>query len=245
MLKHVNIMGIPFINLTKHNLLKRVLNSKTNKTFIVTANPEIVMYTRTSEQYRSSINKADYIVADGIGIILASKWLKQPLPERIAGFDLMLSMIEHAENNKKSCYFLGASESVNQKAIKKLKVMFPNLIIAGHHHGFFDLNDEKVVEIVKSSNADLVFVALGMPKQEQWIAKNIDSFSKGIFMGVGGSFDVVAGEVKRAPDIWIKLNLEWLYRLIKQPFRWKRVVKVFEFMFLIVFNRINNNSNLK
>lgn len=234
------IMDIPFINITKDDLMNNHLSKKPidgNKKFIVTANPEIVMETRNNENYKNCILQADYVIADGIGIIIASKWLRQPLQERIPGFELMISMIEYASNSNKSCYFLGASELVNLEAVKRLKMQFPDLIVAGHHHGFFDLNDQEIVEQVKKANPDFIFVALGMPKQEQWIAKNINFFSKGIFMGVGGSFDVAAGEVKRASNIWIKLNLEWLYRLIKQPYRWKRILKVFEFIFRIIFNK--------
>lgn len=237
MSKVVSIMGIPFNNLSKQNLIDKLWNQEMNKGFIVTANPEIVMETRNNEHYKNSILQADYVIADGIGVIIASKWLKQPLQERIPGFELMMSMIEHAASAGKSCYFLGSSKTVNQMAVEELKIKFPDLIIAGHHHGFFDLNDERITDQVKATNPDFIFVALGMPKQEQWIAENIDLFSKGIFMGVGGSFDVAAGEVKRAPDTWIKLNLEWLYRLIKQPFRWKRILKVFEFIFRIIFNK--------
>ena len=237
MSKVVNIMGIPFNNFSKQNLLDKLSDPEMTKGFIVTANPEIVMATRNNEDYKNCVLSADYMIADGIGVIMASKWLKQPLQERIPGFELMMSMIDYASSARKSCYFLGASEAVNLKAVEQLKVQFPNLIVAGQHHGFFDLNDQEVVGRVKEAKPDFIFVALGMPRQEQWIANNIDSFSKGVFMGVGGSFDVAAGEVKRAPNIWIKLNLEWLYRLIKQPFRWKRILKVFEFIFRIIFKK--------
>jgi len=237
MSKVVNIMGIPFDNLTKQDLIDKLSDPEMTKGFIVTANPEIVMATRNNDDYKKSVLSADYVIADGIGVIIASKWLKQPLQERIPGFELMMSMIDYASSARKSCYFLGASEEVNLKAVEQLKIQYPQLIVAGHHHGFFDLKDEAIVKQVREANPDFIFVALGMPRQEQWIAKNIESFSKGVFMGVGGSFDVAAGEVKRAPDIWIKLNLEWLYRLIKQPFRWKRILKVFDFIFRIIFRK--------
>ena len=233
----INIMGIPFNNLSKQDLIDNITASDTGKNLIVTANPEIVMEARNNLGYKNSITKSDYIIADGIGIIIASKLLKQPLPERIPGYELMMTMIEYASKNQKSCYFLGASEEVNQAAVRKLKEKFPELIIAGHHHGFFKLDDESIVNDVRKTQPDFVFVALGMPRQEQWIANNIDSFSKGVFMGVGGSFDVVAGEVQRAPEIWIKLNLEWLYRLIKQPSRFKRILKVFEFIFRMIIRK--------
>ncbi|MBM7543079.1 WecB/TagA/CpsF family glycosyltransferase [Amphibacillus cookii] len=240
MTEQVEIMDIPFINKTKEELLNEDLYRNIDsgkKQFIVTANPEIVMLTKANKRYKDAVLSADYIVADGIGVVLASKRLKQSLSERIPGYELMLSLVEYAEAMELSCYFLGANAEVNQRVVSKIKQRYPKLIVAGHHHGFFELNDETICEKIKQSNPDFIFVALGMPKQEQWIAQYINRFDKGTFMGVGGSFDVVAGEVKRAPNVWIKFNLEWLYRLIKQPQRWKRIIKVFEFLLRILINK--------
>lgn len=236
----VEIMDIPFINTNKQNFLEQFVYTdinNENKKFIVTANPEIVMMAKENQSYKDAVLKADYIVPDGAGIVIASKMLKQPIEERIPGFDLMVDLIAHAEEERLSCYFLGAGEKVIEEFIRKIKVKHPKLNIAGYHHGYFDLDDQSIVNDIKRAEPDLVFVALGLPRQEQWIAKNHQKFKKGIFMGVGGSFDVIAGKVKRAPDVWIKFNLEWLYRLLKQPFRWRRILKVFEFMFRILLRR--------
>jgi N-acetylglucosaminyldiphosphoundecaprenol N-acetyl-beta-D-mannosaminyltransferase len=238
--KHVSIMDINFINTTKDNLLNHhIYPALTNnkKRFIVTANPEIVMRARANVAYKRNILRADYIIPDGIGIIIASKLLKQPIAERIPGFDLMLRLLDHAEEKGYRCYFLGAKESVIKRLISVLNENKPKLQIAGYHHGYIKENNQDVVEAVRKANPDLVFVAFGSPKQEKWITKHYQHFEKGVFMGVGGSFDVLAGEVKRAPDFWIKLNLEWFYRLIKQPFRLKRVIKVFEFIFRILIKK--------
>lgn len=239
-MKKVSIMDIDFINITKKDLLNNYLYrhlDKKEKCYIVTANPEIVMKTKEDYTYKQTVQKADYVVPDGIGILIAAKYLKNPLSERISGYDLMIDLLEYAHIKGLHVYFLGAEESVNKKAVEKAKQKYSNLKIAGSHHGFFDIDDQEVVEEVRKSNADIVFVALGFPKQEEWIVRHIDYFSKGIFIGVGGSFDVLAEKVKRAPDIWIKLNLEWLYRLIQQPFRIKRVLKVFQFMIKIILRR--------
>lgn len=236
----VEIMDIPFINTNKQNFLEQFVYTdinNENKKFIVTANPEIVMMAKENQSYKDAVLKADYIVPDGAGIVMASKMLKQPIEERIPGFDLMVDLIAHAEEERLSCYFLGAGEKVIEEFIRKIKVKHPKLNIAGYHHGYFDLDDQSIVNDIKRAEPDFVFVALGLPRQEQWIAKNHQKFKKGIFMGVGGSFDVIAGKVKRAPDVWIKFNLEWLYRLLKQPFRWRRILKVFEFMFRILLRR--------
>ncbi|MFD1363679.1 WecB/TagA/CpsF family glycosyltransferase [Lentibacillus salinarum] len=237
---YVTIMDIDFLNTTKETFLRafiqpRLMNEQ--PCFIVTANPEIVMQTREDPAYKKSVKQADYVVPDGAGILLAAKSMKQPLQERIAGYDVMIDLLRYADKHGLSCYFLGAEETVNKKAVAEVNRNFPNVRVAGRHHGFFDVDDPEVSDAIARSGADLVFVALGLPRQELWIAEHKEMFSKGVFMGVGGSFDVLAGTAKRAPDIWINLNLEWLYRLLKQPFRWKRILKVFEFIIRIVFKR--------
>lgn len=233
-------MDILFLNTTKKALLKDYLEpalQQQKKTFIVTANPEIVMKTKEDADYKRIVQSADYVIADGIGIVKASSIKKQPLKERIPGFELMVDLLDYADEKGLRCYFLGATEAVSEKMVETVAEHFPHLIIAGHHHGFFDLDDAQVAEKVKQAQPDLIFVALGLPRQEQWIARHLDDFDKGLFMGVGGSFDTLTGEVPRAPKFWINLNLEWFYRLLKQPFRWKRILKVFQFMILIIFKR--------
>ena len=241
MVKHlVNIMDIHFLNTTKSNFLRKYLMPhlvNEEKCFVVTANPEIVMKTREDHSYKSAVKSAHYIIPDGIGILLAAKYKKTPLQERIPGIELMVDLLEYANTKGLRCYFLGAQQSVNEKVIQEIKTKFPHVIIAGHHHGFFELDDEEIVEHVVQSAPDIVFVALGLPRQEKWIAQHINRFTKGLFIGVGGSFDVIAGEVERAPDIWIKLNLEWLYRIIKQPSRVLRIFKVFEFIGRVILRR--------
>lgn len=238
-MEYVKIMDIPFINETKEALLNEIKNAAKNKEkkFIVTANPEIVMKTREDKCYKRILQSSDYIVPDGIGIILAAKRNKTPLKERIPGVELMESMLEFSNKQKKVCYFLGAEEKVNKALINKITEKYPDLIIGGAHHGFFELEDLTIVEDVKQSQADFVFVALGFPRQENWINKHYERFSKGIFMGVGGSFDVISESVKRAPKIWIKLNLEWLYRIVKQPSRIGRIFVVFKFILLTLFKK--------
>jgi len=238
-MEHVRIMDIPFINESKINILRSIHNAiqNKNKKFIVTANPEIVMETRKDKDYKSIIQSADYIIPDGIGILLAAKRKKTPIKERIPGVELMEDMLEYANTHKKTCYFLGAEAKVNHALVKKVKMDYPDLIIGGSHHGFFELNDASIVEDVKNSNADIIFVALGFPRQEKWIYQNYENFDKGVFMGVGGSFDVISETVKRAPKLWIKLNLEWLYRIIIQPTRVNRIFVVIKFLLLTLFKK--------
>ncbi|HAM80039.1 WecB/TagA/CpsF family glycosyltransferase [Ornithinibacillus bavariensis] len=238
--KTVSVMGIDFINTTKEEFLEKglipILN-RNEKCFVVTANPEIVMKANEDHEFKRIIQSADFVVPDGAGILMAARHKKQPLQERIAGTDIMMDLLSYANEKGLSCFFLGASEAVNEKVVLEVRKQFPFVKIAGSHHGFFPFDDTTIVEGVRKANPDLVFVATGFPRQEKWISQNLDTFEKGIFIGVGGSFDVLSGEVKRAPETWIKLNLEWLYRLIKQPFRFVRVLKIFKFMFRIWFKR--------
>ncbi|MEC2158545.1 WecB/TagA/CpsF family glycosyltransferase [Virgibacillus halodenitrificans] len=236
----VKIMDVNFLNCSKKEFLHDYLvpDLKNNRQkMIVTANPEIVMRVREDNNYKQIVNKADYVIPDGAGIIIASRILKQPLKERVPGYELMIDMLEFAGEQGYSCYFLGAKKDVNEKAVLEAKKRFPNLKVAGQHHGFFDIEDEEFARKIAEAEPDMIFVALGLPRQEQWINRHREKFSNGIFMGIGGSFDVLAGEVKRAPQAWINLNLEWLYRLLQQPFRFKRILKVFEFMIRVIIRK--------
>ncbi|SEU09388.1 N-acetylglucosaminyldiphosphoundecaprenol N-acetyl-beta-D-mannosaminyltransferase [Salinibacillus kushneri] len=236
----IKIMDIPLFNINKEDLISFYIHPDLlyeNKRFMVTANPEIVMRTREDKKYKRAIQTADYIIPDGAGIIVASKIMGQPIKERIPGIEMMTHLIEYAEEKGLTCYFLGAKDGVVQKMIYNLKAQYPKIKIAGYNHGYISLDNQEVVNEIKSLRPDLVFVALGFPKQEKWIARHYHEFDKGLFMGVGGSFDIFGGEAKRAPEGWIKLNLEWFYRLLKQPFRWKRIIKVFEFLFRIILRK--------
>lgn len=225
-LEKVDILGIPFVNTTKPQFVQQLDNhlSKQEKIFVVTANPEIVMKAKEEVQYKSVIDKATYITADGIGVVKAAQLLNKPIPERVTGYDTMVELLALAEKKRYSIYLLGGQQETLEKAIANIKTSHPQINIVGHHNGFFDWSSNKIQEEIASKKPDLIFVALGVPKQENWIAENLPHFEKGVFMGVGGSFDVIAGTVERAPEVWQKANLEWLYRLIKQPSRWKRML---------------------
>src|SRR5690625_774331 len=189
-------MEIPFINSTKKDFLDKQIKPKLlarGKCFIVTANPEIVMETRKNKAYKKIVKSADFVIPDGAGIILTAKHKKTPLKERIAGFDLMKDMLQRANESEAKCFFLGASDEVNKEAVKNISATYPRLKVVGRHHGYFDVDDESVGELVQEAEPDFVFVALGFPKQEEWIYKNYHKFSKGIFMVVGGSLDVFSG----------------------------------------------------
>ncbi|WP_369405030.1 WecB/TagA/CpsF family glycosyltransferase [Piscibacillus salipiscarius] len=142
----------------------------------------------------------------------------------------MEDYLKYANQEQKSVYLLGAKEHVVEKAATKIKNKYPNLVLAGYHHGYIDINDSKIINQIQEAKPDFVFVALGYPKQEEWIYTHKEKLDKGIVMGVGGSFDIWAGEAKRAPKVWLKLNLEWLYRLVTNPTRIKRMVQLPKFL---------------
>src|SRR5690625_3663672 len=152
--KYVKIMDIDFLNTTKESFLNNYLKEHLNdeqKCFIVTANPEIVMKTQEDNFYKEIVQSANYVVPDGIGIIFAAKLKRTPLSERIAGIELMTELLNYANKEQLRCYFLGAKEEVNKQAIANIQKQYPNLVVAGRHHGFFDLQDKTVVEKVAAT----------------------------------------------------------------------------------------------
>ncbi|EQB38129.1 hypothetical protein M948_06025 [Virgibacillus sp. CM-4] len=236
MMKHITIMNVPFLNTDHHSfvyLLNKRIQQK-EKTFVVTANPEVVMKAQEDLHFMQQLQQATYIVADGIGIVKAAKILKQPLPERVTGYDTMIDLLKLAEKNHYRIFLLGAQEETLQRAITNIQNQFPNIEIVGCKDGYFNLESNDITDHIVQLQPDITFVALGCPRQENWIANNLSKFNHGLLMGVGGSFDVIAGKVQRAPVIFQKLNLEWLYRLVKQPTRWRRMLALPQFAFHIV-----------
>ncbi|MCM3718487.1 WecB/TagA/CpsF family glycosyltransferase [Fictibacillus phosphorivorans] len=240
MKKTVRILGVDFVNSTLFEFLNTLSGhlEREEKTFVVTANPEIVMKVREDANYRAVVEKADYVTADGIGVVKAAGLLGTPLPERVTGFETFMGLLQIANERGYSVYLLGAQDEVLQKTVAEIMKQFPNVKIAGAHHGFFDWNDDPIPNEIKRTKPDLIFTALGVPRQELWIGQNMDKFEKGVFMGIGGSFDVLAGAVQRAPEVWQKMNLEWAYRLMKQPSRWKRQLSLPHFALKVIQQKV-------
>ena len=194
------------------------------KTFIVTANPETYMLSKKDEEMKSIIyNKENLIVPDGISIVKTASYFGIDLKERITGVDLCSYLLKLADENKYSLYLFGSTSDVIEKLVNVIKEKYSNINILGYSNGYEKDKDAIMKKIVKL-NPDICLVALGIPYQEKLINKYIDTTKKGIYVGVGGSFDVLSGTKKRAPKIFIKLNLEWLYRLICEPKRLKRFI---------------------
>lgn len=209
------------------------------KVNIVSGNPEVLYNGLSNKQLKKSFkDENSIIIPDGIGTVLASRILKHPISQRIAGIEVMAEIIKNASLEGKSVYFLGATEEVINKCVENISKKYPKLKIAGYHNGYFDFDncDEIVGEIVKVKPW-AIFVAMGSPKQEIFIINNFDKIPAKIFMGVGGSFDILAGNLKRAPKWMRSIGLEWLYRVIKEPFRIKRLFVIPKFLWLVIKNR--------
>lgn len=232
----INVLGITFNNLTLEeakNLIFRKYK-KDGKVFIVTANPEIVMHTTRDKNYKNIVENSDITVADGIGVVIASKLLRNPLKERVAGFDLTMELLKEANQQRLKLFLLGAKDEVVIKTVKTISINFPNIDIAGYNNGFFDINDSTIIDKVGKTDPDIVLVATGFPRQEIWIKNYHDKYSNSIAMGVGGTFDVIAGVSKRAPKWVIASRLEWAYRLFKEPHRFFRMLDLPKFMIMVI-----------
>ena len=199
-------------------------NLKNNKkTFVVTANPETFMISEKNEDVRKMLlDKETVMVPDGIGVLKAGKKIGYNIEERITGIDIANELLKFGNEQKKSIYLFGSKQEVIDSMKIVIKEQYPNLKLVGTSNGYVKDKDKVFDEIVKLE-PDIVLVALGIPLQEMLIYKHLNRFKKGIFVGVGGSFDVMSGMKKRAPKIFIKLNLEWLYRIMKEPKRLKRL----------------------
>ncbi len=171
-----------------------------------------------------SVLNADLILADGMSVVWASRLLRRPLPERVAGIDLMQRMLVRASERGHRVYCLGATGEVLTAAVARMRADHPGVRIVGQHHGYFGPADEpRVAEGIRAARPDILFVAMSSPKKEQFLARWSESMDVPVCHGVGGSFDVLAGKVRRAPVAWQRLGLEWLYRVIQEPGRmWRR-----------------------
>lgn len=228
---NLNILNVKIDNLTKSEVLQKISEflQSDKQHQIVTVNPEFIMAAQHDDEFRNILNKADLSVADGVGLKFAAKKFGQKLKERITGVDLIYKMAKIAEQKNKSIYLLGAKGKVPEKTTMKLLEKYPKLKIAGYETGYrhwwWKLSDEKIVGHIRRSEADILLVAFGHPKQEKWIYHNLPKMpSVKMAMGVGGSFDYISGNVKRAPKWMRDIGLEWLYRLIRQPWRLPRIM---------------------
>ena len=240
-MKKENILGVEVSILDYKKLEKSVEKDiiDNKKSFIVAINPEKILKARKDGSLKELLNSATYRIPDGVGVIYASKIKKGKIRSRVTGIDCMEMLCNLSNKKGYKIFMYGAKEEVIKKAKEKLEEKYPNINIVGTMNGY-EKDNEKIIKAINKSKAEIIFVAMGSPKQELWITNNMDKLCVNIYQGVGGSFDVISGNIKRAPKWMQNHGLEWLYRLVKEPKRIFRQLKLFKFLGLIIFKGEKN-----
>ncbi len=236
----IYVLGVPFDAVTMEQAVEKVKGFLREKGqhIVCTPNPEIVMEAQNDDKLMNILKSADLVVPDGIGIVWASKYSEKKLTERVAGYDLVQKLFDEVKDTEHTVYFFGGAPGVSLAAAKKMEQKYPNLKIVGGHNGYFDEKEEKrILNDIKKLSPSILLVGLGSPKQEKWIYENIRLTNVKVAIGVGGSFDVMSGKIKRAPDIFCKMGLEWFYRLVTQPSRIVRMMRLPKFALTVLKNR--------
>ena len=234
-----DVLGVGFDPVTMDEAVERgmAMLDTAAPDYVVTPNPEIVMTCREDPEAKKAVEAASLVLPDGIGVIYGAKILGRPLPEKVPGADFALAMFARMAAAGRSVYLLGAKPGVAEAAGKNLAQRFPGLVIAGTADGYFQ-DDGPVIDAVNAAAPDMLLVCLGAPKQEKWMYRNRDKLRVRLMAGLGGSLDVYAGVVERAPESWQRLNLEWLYRLKQDPRRIGRMMQLPHFMACVIGQRI-------
>ncbi|WNS78288.1 WecB/TagA/CpsF family glycosyltransferase [Domibacillus sp. DTU_2020_1001157_1_SI_ALB_TIR_016] len=245
----LKILSVPFAenNMTEAVCWTNERMEKALPTFIVTANPEIVMKARKDSSFYEVISAADMITPDGIGIIYASKILGYSLKERVGGYDMIHALLEHREHTGAATklFLLGSTEDVVAAAGEKLTELYGHAQVMGTHHGYFEKDSDEerlIVERISREKPDLLLVGAGNPKQEEFIHRFKNELGATVMIGVGGSFDILSGRICRAPELFRKLGLEWFYRLLCEPKRIKRQMVLPVFALQVFVERVRRGS---
>jgi len=248
----INIRGVYFDNVDSEDTMERIKSflDSDGLSVMYTPNSEIVQFCIDDKSLYGVINSAQLIIPDGIGVVYASRILGTPLKAKVAGVETAEKVVEYASKTGKSVYiFGGAKKTAESKAVceiaaDKLCEKYPGLKIAGTRDGFFtDEENDSIVEDINNSGADILFVCLGAPKQEKWIYDNRDKLKVKFAAGLGGSVNIFAGTAVRAPEFFLKHNIEWLHRLIKEPSRFVRMLNLPKFLFGTIIHRNKGCEN--
>ena len=234
-----DIMGIAFDNVTMQEALDRAsaILQGDKTCYAVTPNAEIAYEALKDESLRALINGADLVLPDGAGVVLASKILKTPLKQKVAGVDFADALLGLLAKSGRSVYLLGSKPGVAELAAEKMREKHPGLMICGMRDGYFK-DEAPVIEAVNAAKPDVLFVCLGAPKQELFMKRHQEALTCKLMIGLGGSLDSFAGTLKRAPKWMISANLEWLYRLYKEPKRFGRMLRLPKYLWAVVCKRI-------
>lgn len=233
----MDILGVPVTPFSMAEavawLMERVAKNVTTQ--VVTANAEIIMMAQDLPAYRALLQHTDLILADGAGTVWAGRKLGYEVPERVAGFDLFLHLMEYGATHGTTFFLFGAAPGIAEAAKKKAEELYPGVKIVGTRNGYFNKEDEpEIIKEINDSGADVLFAALGAPKQEFWLQEHRDELKPALRVGLGGSFDVLAGKMERAPKWMQEASLEWLFRLYKQPSRLGRMMALPKFVIKVL-----------
>lgn len=233
----VNILGVNVDMVTISQAADMIMGFFNEDKFhsVFTPNSEIIMRAYKDEEFCKLLNSASLLTADGIGVVYASKILKKPISQRAAGYDIACQVLEKMNYTDRKLFLFGGKPGVAEEARANLLKKYPELKIVGTRDGYFKDEDEaEIVNEINASGADIVFVCLGAPKQEQWIDRHKEELNVKVAMGIGGSLDVFAGRVERAPEFFCKTGLEWFYRLCKEPWRAGRMMELPKFAATVI-----------
>ena len=231
------ILGVPVVPYTMDEAVAKLTQDtlEQKRNFVVTANAEIIMMAQDDPEYKQLLTEsADLVLPDGAGTVWAGNYLGYTIPERVAGYDLYLRLLEEAAKNGIPVYFFGGKPGIAEEAAEEGKRRWPGLKVADCRNGYFSAEEEpEILDGINRSGAAILFAALGAPKQEKWLAKYREQLKPCLLMGIGGSFDVLAGKMQRAPKWMQDAKLEWLFRLMKQPSRFGRMLALPKFVFAV------------
>lgn len=247
-MEKINIHGVMMDNVTMDEALGFVVERLDGPGIakIYTPNSEIMMQAQRDSELKEILNQADLLIADGAGVVLASRILGRPLKEKVSGIDLVKRVLEYTEKRPVSFFILGAKPGVAEMAAQNIMSRYPLAEVKGTHHGYFDAEEEdSIIDKINDSGAEILLVGLGAPKQEKWIHRNAPRLNCKAAMGVGGSIDVLAGTASLAPEFMRRAGLEWLFRLIKEPRRFRRMLDLPRFILLSVKRRLHPEPDEK
>lgn len=239
-LKQVEILGVKVNSLTMAQAVEAVQQFIAEKrvALVATANAEMLMRATRDAELKDILNQADLVVPDGAGTVWAAGHLGEPMPERVAGFDLAQELMREAPARGDRIYFFGSAPGVADKAKAKAEELYPGIQVVGTRNGFFSEADEPgIIAEIRAARPDILLAALGVPKQEKWLSRHIQELQVPVSIGVGGTLDVMAGVMERAP-LWMqKAKLEWLFRGLKQPSRAGRLLALPKFVLKVVASK--------
>jgi N-acetylglucosaminyldiphosphoundecaprenol N-acetyl-beta-D-mannosaminyltransferase len=233
----VTVYGIPVSKMNMQETVEYLSNAVADRRphQVITANPIMVMAALQRPDYMEMMSKADLVVPDGAGLVWAARYIGHPVAERVTGYDLLHKLMKAGNERRWRIYLLGTTRETIRLAAENLQKKYPNIVIAGFRDGFFSSEEDRdVIAEIRKTEPDLLFVGRSVDTQEPWIARHRSELNIPVMMGIGGSFDVLAGKLKRAPLVFQKMRLEWFYRLLQEPWRYKRMLALPKFAFKVI-----------